>query len=134
MDDDSTDVLGGNDASKRWIDDRHIQLMGACFMPSAPGQPQAPCAAVQDVGGACAAAGTSPAALQAYGQCLCKGSFFANWLACLGCLRAEGSTSDRDAAFFVSAVANASSILCPTPTPPPTPAPAPPPGVTRSLS
>ncbi|KAK8126794.1 uncharacterized protein PG998_002553 [Apiospora kogelbergensis] len=56
--------------------------------------------------------GTSPLALEAHAQCMCGGSYFADYLGCQKCLLLHGARSERDDAYWGSVLAVASTALC----------------------
>ncbi|KAI0891403.1 hypothetical protein F4806DRAFT_307039 [Annulohypoxylon nitens] len=75
-------------------------------------QPDAPCIAIQNIETACLPNGTSPLALSAHAQCLCHGSYFAEWLGCRNCLLVHGTLSPRNYTYFSSVLSLASQDLC----------------------
>ncbi|XDG04586.1 hypothetical protein ABKA04_004201 [Annulohypoxylon sp. FPYF3050] len=75
-------------------------------------QPDAPCIAIQNIETACLPNGTSPLALSAHAQCLCHGSYFAEWLGCRNCLLVHGALSPRNYTYFSSVLSLASQDLC----------------------
>jgi hypothetical protein len=74
--------------------------------------PLPPCIGVTNIEYACAPNGTSPLALDAHAQCLCKGSYFRDWQGCQRCLLVHGARSDRDAVYYSSVLTVASQQLC----------------------
>lgn len=76
-----------------------------------------PCVEIQTIETVCAPNGTAPLYLVAHAECMCGGSFFTEWPACLQCLYLHGLRSERDVSFYSSVIAAASSALCGTATP-----------------
>ncbi|KXJ90851.1 hypothetical protein Micbo1qcDRAFT_163505 [Microdochium bolleyi] len=71
-----------------------------------------PCIAIETIEGLCKPNGTSPLALEAHAQCMCKGSFFSQWKGCQACQVFHGARSERDVAHFDLALGLASTALC----------------------
>ncbi|KAK5652461.1 hypothetical protein OQA88_10505 [Cercophora sp. LCS_1] len=76
-----------------------------------------PCLELVTIETVCTPNGTSPLALKAHQQCMCNGSFFAEWPYCLQCLFIHGLRSERDVAYYKSVLSTASSELCGAATP-----------------
>lgn len=76
-----------------------------------------PCSHIETIETLCTPNGTEPLYLAAHAQCMCQGSFFLEWEACLSCLFVHGLRSERDVAFYKSVLGVASSSLCAAPTP-----------------
>ncbi|KAI1462844.1 hypothetical protein F4805DRAFT_11573 [Annulohypoxylon moriforme] len=74
--------------------------------------PAPPCLAIQTIETLCLPNNTSPLALEAHAQCLCHGSYFAEWLGCRNCLLLHGALSPRNYTYFSSVLALASQDLC----------------------
>ncbi|KAI1380604.1 hypothetical protein F4677DRAFT_192581 [Hypoxylon crocopeplum] len=88
-------------------------ITSVCSPASAPGQSDpAPCIAIQNIETACLPNGTAPLALDAHAQCLCGGSYFAEWLGCRRCLVAHGALSQRNYTYFSEVLSSASEELC----------------------
>ncbi|KAJ4402249.1 hypothetical protein N0V85_005340 [Neurospora sp. IMI 360204] len=79
--------------------------------------PIPPCSSLENIEYQCAPNGTSPLALEAHKQCMCGGSFFAEWPFCQQCLYVHGLRSERDVKRYIEVLSSASSILCGAPTP-----------------
>ena len=71
-----------------------------------------PCTHIETIETICTPNGTEPIHLAAHAQCMCQGSFFPEWDACLACLFVHGLRSERDVAFYKSVLGVASSSLC----------------------
>ncbi|TLS29012.1 hypothetical protein PpBr36_01632 [Pyricularia pennisetigena] len=72
----------------------------------------APCISIETTEALCYPNGTTPLHLDAHAQCLCRGSFFAEWTACRACLSLHGLLDDADHSFYRAVAASASSVLC----------------------
>ncbi|SPN97428.1 uncharacterized protein DNG_00942 [Cephalotrichum gorgonifer] len=85
----------------------------------APGVPMPPCANIEYIETMCWPNGTTPIHYDAHAQCMCKGSFFPEWIGCQTCLFVHGLRSQRERDFFRGVMAAASEKLCTgTPTAP----------------
>ncbi|KAH8200829.1 hypothetical protein TruAng_004988 [Truncatella angustata] len=81
--------------------------------------PIPPCIDIISIEATCAPNGTDALALEAHAQCMCKGSYFAEWLGCRQCLFDHGGMSERNLTYYKSVIATASNLLCTgTPTAP----------------
>ncbi|KAI2779649.1 hypothetical protein F4815DRAFT_472803 [Daldinia loculata] len=88
-------------------------ITSVCSPAKAPDQTDpAPCIAIQNIETACLPNGTSPLALEAHAQCLCGGSYFAEWLGCRRCLLEHGGLSQRNFSYFSEVLSSASEKLC----------------------
>ncbi|KAF3005568.1 hypothetical protein E8E14_008685 [Neopestalotiopsis sp. 37M] len=97
-------------------DDNSDYLNSVCS-PDAPegGFPSGdipPCIDIVNIEDACQPNGTSSLALEAHAQCMCGGSYFAEWLGCRQCLFDHGGMSERNLTYYQSVIAGASSLLC----------------------
>ncbi|TLD21432.1 hypothetical protein PspLS_08848 [Pyricularia sp. CBS 133598] len=72
----------------------------------------APCISIETTEALCYPNGTTPLHLDAHAQCLCRGSFFAEWTACRACLSLHGLLDDPDHSFYQAVATSASSVLC----------------------
>ncbi|KAI6351258.1 hypothetical protein MCOR25_010055 [Pyricularia grisea] len=72
----------------------------------------APCISIETTEALCYPNGTTPLHLDAHAQCLCRGSFFAEWTACRACLSLHGLLDDADHSFYRAVATSASSVLC----------------------
>ncbi|KAI1395159.1 hypothetical protein F4819DRAFT_501231 [Hypoxylon fuscum] len=94
-------------------DDGSDYITSVCLPATAPDQSApAPCVAVVGIETACLPNGTSPLALEAHAQCLCGGSYFAEWLGCRRCLEVHGALSPRNYTYFSQVLSSASQMLC----------------------
>ncbi|KAF3058199.1 hypothetical protein GL218_05392 [Daldinia childiae] len=94
-------------------DDDNEYIASMCAPAQAPDQSDpAPCVAIQNIETACLPNGTSPLALEAHAQCLCGGSYFAEWLGCRRCLLEHGALSPRNFSYFSDVLSSASEKLC----------------------
>ncbi|KAI1802159.1 hypothetical protein F4811DRAFT_530777 [Daldinia bambusicola] len=88
-------------------------ILSVCSPATPPDQAEpAPCVAIQNIETACLPNGTSPLALDAHAQCLCGGSYFAEWLGCRRCLLTHGALSPRNFTYFSAVLSSASAELC----------------------
>ncbi|KAI8957207.1 hypothetical protein F5Y11DRAFT_99880 [Daldinia sp. FL1419] len=88
-------------------------ITSVCSPAKAPDQSDpAPCVAIQNIETACLPNGTSSLALEAHAQCLCGGSYFAEWLGCRRCLLKHGALSQRNYSYFSDVLSSASEKLC----------------------
>ena len=88
-------------------------LQSVCQPPVATGAKVIPpCTSDQTIETLCAPNGTSPLALQAHAQCMCGGSFFADWLGCRACLLFHGGLSERELAGYRGVLSAVSAQLC----------------------
>ncbi|KAI1467803.1 uncharacterized protein F4812DRAFT_427631 [Daldinia caldariorum] len=88
-------------------------ILSVCSPAQPPDQTDpAPCVAIQNIETACLPNGTSPLALSAHAQCLCGGSYFAEWLGCRRCLLTHGALSQRNFTYFSAVLSSASAELC----------------------
>ncbi|EHA55372.1 hypothetical protein MGG_12313 [Pyricularia oryzae 70-15] len=72
----------------------------------------APCISIETTEALCYPNGTTALHLDAHAQCLCRGSFFAEWTACRACLSLHGLLDDADRSFYQAVAMSASSVLC----------------------
>ncbi|KAI1473951.1 hypothetical protein F4774DRAFT_402326 [Daldinia eschscholtzii] len=94
-------------------DDDNEYIASVCSPATPPDQSDpAPCVAIQNIETACQPNGTSPLALEAHAQCLCGGSYFAEWLGCRRCLLTHGALSQRNFTYFSEVLSSASKELC----------------------
>ncbi|KAI0853088.1 hypothetical protein F5Y00DRAFT_225396 [Daldinia vernicosa] len=94
-------------------DDDNAYIASVCSPAKAPDQSDpAPCVEIQIIETACLPNGTSPLALEAHAQCLCGGSYFAEWLGCRRCLLEHGALSQRNFSYFSEVLSSASEKLC----------------------
>ncbi|KAI4866738.1 hypothetical protein F4820DRAFT_241462 [Hypoxylon rubiginosum] len=95
-------------------------LVSVCLPSAAPDTTALPpCVDVIAIETACAPNGTSPLALEAHAQCLCGGSYFAEWLGCRRCLEVHDILSPGNYSYFSTVLSSASNELCTgTPTAP----------------
>ena len=82
-----------------------------------PGDAVPPCTEIQVIETACQPNGTGPLYLKAHQECMCGGSYFPEWTACLACEALHGQRSPREVAFYGSVFSAASSAFCGVPTP-----------------
>lgn len=85
--------------------------------PGHPGDVVPPCTEIQVIETACQPNGTGPLYLKAHQECMCGGSYFSEWTACLACEALHGQRSPRQVAFYGSVFSAASSSFCDVPTP-----------------
>ncbi|KAK6951435.1 hypothetical protein Daesc_007970 [Daldinia eschscholtzii] len=94
-------------------DNNNEYITSVCSPATPPDQSHpAPCVAIQNIETACQPNGTSPLALEAHAQCLCGGSYFAEWLGCRRCLLTHGALSQRNFTYFSEVLSSASRELC----------------------
>ncbi|KAJ9156071.1 hypothetical protein NKR23_g1311 [Pleurostoma richardsiae] len=74
--------------------------------------PIPPCVEIETIETLCAPNGTDPIDYAAHAECMCGGSYFADWDGCQACLELHGQRSERDEAFFRSVASAASHSLC----------------------
>lgn len=74
--------------------------------------PRPPCHVIDDLGYLCKANGSSPLALDAHAQCMCNGSFFADYLSCQSCQRVHGGLSPADTDHYSAVISSVSRVLC----------------------
>ena len=80
--------------------------------PQATGGLVAPCIEITTIETVCEPNGTAPLDYAAHAECICGGSFFAEWDACLVCLYLHGERDARDVAFYDGVASAASTSLC----------------------
>jgi hypothetical protein len=81
--------------------------------PAVPASdPVPPCVDIEIIEALCYPNGTGGLFLEAHAQCMCRGSYFAEWTACRQCLFLHGRLSERDLAFYKSIATVASTALC----------------------
>ncbi|KAK1771091.1 hypothetical protein QBC33DRAFT_231154 [Phialemonium atrogriseum] len=71
-----------------------------------------PCVEIETIETMCTPNGTGPLFLAAHQQCMCRGSYFADWPACLSCLFLHGQRTERDVGQYMGVLAAASSSFC----------------------
>lgn len=71
-----------------------------------------PCIEITAIEEACAPNGTSQIYYIAHAECMCGGSYFAEWVGCQDCLFFHGQRTERDQAYYDSVVSAASHSLC----------------------
>jgi len=76
-----------------------------------------PCVEIEAIETYCTPNGTGPLFLAAHQQCMCRGSYFADWPACLSCLFLHGLRSERDVGRYAGVIAAASAAFCGAATP-----------------
>jgi hypothetical protein len=76
-----------------------------------------PCVSVETIETLCEPNGTAPIYLAAHQQCMCGGSFFAEWPACQNCLFYHGLRNEREVAQYDGILSAVSSSFCGTATP-----------------
>ncbi|OTA70675.1 hypothetical protein K449DRAFT_17098 [Hypoxylon sp. EC38] len=88
-------------------------IASVCTPPDAPDQSDpAPCIDVRYIRMACEPNGTSPLALDAHAQCMCHGSYFAEYMGCVSCLLFHGAISQRNYTYTSQVLSSASDMLC----------------------
>ena len=70
-----------------------------CSPKTEAGGPVPPCVEIAVIESACTPNGNTSLALEAHAQCMCKGSYFSDWIGCQNCLLAHGARSPRDIAY-----------------------------------
>ncbi|RFU32235.1 hypothetical protein B7463_g4111, partial [Scytalidium lignicola] len=94
-------------------------LDSVCSPATPSGAPLPPCLEIDYIETTCQPNGTSPLDYLAHAECMCGGSFFADWIGCLNCLSIHGGRSENVANAFSTIISSASNILCTgTPTAP----------------
>lgn len=83
-----------------------------CKPSTSADEPVPPCVSIENIEALCTPNGTEPLYIAAHAQCMCGGSYFAEWNACQDCLELHGQRSGRDEAFFLSVASSASQELC----------------------
>jgi hypothetical protein len=76
-----------------------------------------PCVEVETIETLCAPNGTAPIDLSAHQQCMCGGSYFAEWPACQDCLLYHGLRTGQEVAQYDGILSAASSAFCGAATP-----------------
>jgi hypothetical protein len=71
-----------------------------------------PCIDIISIEQACEPNGTSSLDLEAHAQCMCKGSYFAEWLGCRQCLFEHGGLSEVNLTYYKEVITTASNLLC----------------------
>lgn len=95
-------------------DDDDNYFVSVCLPSAAPDATGVvpPCIDIITIETACTPNGTSPLALEAHAQCLCGGSYFAEWLACRRCLEVHGILSPQNYSYYSTVLSSASEELC----------------------
>ncbi|KAH8821485.1 hypothetical protein F5884DRAFT_89223 [Xylogone sp. PMI_703] len=94
-------------------------LDSVCSPATPSGAPLPPCLEIDYIQTTCEPNGTSPLDYLAHAECMCGGSFFADWIGCLNCLYIHGGRSKNVANAFSTIISSASDVLCTgTPTAP----------------
>jgi hypothetical protein len=107
-----------NPLSPRQTGDSNTDDVASLCKPEPDGDgPVAPCISIESIEVQCAPNGTEPLNLDAHAQCMCKGSFFAEKLACERCLNVHGLLSERDYLHYQNVLSVVSSELCGSATP-----------------
>lgn len=93
-----------------FTDDR----MTACYPSISEPSPLVvpPCIGIAAIEGLCQPNSTDAEGLAAHSQCMCSGSFFADWNGCQNCLLVHGLRSERENAYWAGVISLASSALC----------------------
>ncbi|KAG4434882.1 hypothetical protein IFR05_009642 [Cadophora sp. M221] len=91
--------------------DEEAYLAEVCF-PNTTAPVVPPCQEVINIQSACTANGTSGIYLLAHAQCMCGGSFFADWIGCLNCNYVHGARSPQNVDSFHTIISSVSSALC----------------------
>ncbi|KAJ9165314.1 hypothetical protein NKR19_g505 [Coniochaeta hoffmannii] len=76
-----------------------------------------PCVEIETIETLCMPNGTDPIYLAAHQQCMCGGSYFAEWPACQDCLLYHGLRTEREVAQYDGIISAASSSFCGAATP-----------------
>lgn len=71
-----------------------------------------PCQEINNIEATCLPNGTTPLALLAHAQCMCGGSYFADWIGCLDCNFVHGARSPAITSAFHSILTTVSNQLC----------------------
>jgi hypothetical protein len=74
--------------------------------------PVPPCTEVETIEIMCEPNGTEAIYMAAHSQCLCGGSFFAEWNGCQQCLFVHGLRTEQEMAFYSGVISNVSTSLC----------------------
>ncbi|OAA68674.1 hypothetical protein SPI_00869 [Niveomyces insectorum RCEF 264] len=74
--------------------------------------PLPPCVAIENIETYCWPNGSAPLYFAAHAQCMCRGSFFAEWDACRRCLAVHGQLADGALTYYEAVASTASSSLC----------------------
>ncbi|KAI1142483.1 hypothetical protein F5Y05DRAFT_227882 [Hypoxylon sp. FL0543] len=95
-------------------------IASMCTLPLAPDHTEdPPCLDVRYIRIACEPNGTTPLALDAHAQCMCHGSYFAEYMGCVACVLYHGRISEQNYAYTSELLSSASDRLCTgTPTAP----------------
>lgn len=76
-----------------------------------------PCVEIETIETTCTPNGTGPIFLAAHQQCMCRGSYFGDWPACLSCLFLHGFRTERDVGHWLGVLSAASASFCGAATP-----------------
>lgn len=76
-----------------------------------------PCVEIETIETLCVPNGTEPIYLIAHQECMCGGSYFAEWPACQNCLFYHGLRTEREVAQYDGILSAASSSFCGAATP-----------------
>ncbi|KAE9365635.1 hypothetical protein N431DRAFT_549750 [Stipitochalara longipes BDJ] len=71
-----------------------------------------PCQEITNIESACLPNGTTPLDLLAHAECMCGGSYFADWIGCLDCDFVHGGRSPAVTSAFHTILSSASNELC----------------------
>ncbi|KAH9221085.1 hypothetical protein DL95DRAFT_382494 [Leptodontidium sp. 2 PMI_412] len=91
--------------------DEEAYLAEVCF-PNTTTPVVPPCQEIINIQSACTANGTTGIYLLAHAQCMCGGSFFADWIGCLNCNYVHGARSPQNVDSFHTIISSASNALC----------------------
>lgn len=72
----------------------------------------APCQSIANIEESCQPKGTQPIDYEAHAQCMCKGSYFQDWIGCQKCLLVHGMRNDRENIYYNNVLAVASKGFC----------------------
>ncbi|KAB5572697.1 hypothetical protein GE09DRAFT_1054737 [Coniochaeta sp. 2T2.1] len=86
-------------------------------LTKSPSDTVPPCVEIETIETLCVPNGTAPIYLAAHQQCMCGGSYFAEWPACQSCLLFHGLRSEREVAQYDGVLSAASSSFCGAATP-----------------
>ncbi|KAL2067944.1 hypothetical protein VTL71DRAFT_16042 [Oculimacula yallundae] len=86
-------------------------LSQVCY-PNTTSPVTPPCQEIINIQSACTPNGTSGIYLLAHAQCMCGGSFFADWIGCLNCAYVHGARSPQNVDSFHTIITSASQALC----------------------
>ncbi|KAB5554690.1 hypothetical protein GE09DRAFT_137165 [Coniochaeta sp. 2T2.1] len=86
-------------------------------LTKSPSDTVPPCVEIETIETLCIPNGTAPIYLAAHQQCMCGGSYFAEWPACQSCLLFHGLRSEREVAQYHGVLSAASSSFCDAATP-----------------